>query len=105
MTYQAPVEDIALALESAAGLTGMIDGGLLDGLDADTVRAIIEEAGKFGAETLRPLNAVGDKTGSKLNAGAVTTPEGWAAAYKAWADGGPPTGTVRKLHGPPTSAD
>jgi acyl-CoA dehydrogenase len=88
MTYQTPVDDIALAMETAAGLSGLIKSGLFDGLDEDTVRAVIEEAGKFGAQTLQPLNAKGDKAGSKVADGVVTTAEGWKAAYKSWADGG-----------------
>ena len=88
MTYTAPVDDIALALETAAGLSGLVKSGMFDDLDEDTIRAVIEEAGKFGAETLQPLNAKGDKSGSKLADGHVTTADGWQAAYKSWAAGG-----------------
>jgi acyl-CoA dehydrogenase len=88
MTYAAPVNDMMLALKTAGDLDGLIARGIYPGLDADTVRAVIEEAGKFGAEVLAPLNAPGDKTGSRLVDGKVVTPPGWKEAYKAFADGG-----------------
>ena len=88
MTYQAPVDDIMHALKSAAGLDELIARGLLGEIDEATIRAVIEEAGKFGAEVLDPLSAAGDKTGSKLVNGKVKTPPGWREAYQAFAAGG-----------------
>jgi 3-(methylsulfanyl)propanoyl-CoA dehydrogenase len=88
MTYQAPVDDILQALKSAAGLDDLIGRGLLGGVDEDTIRAVIEEAGKFGAEVLDPLSATGDRAGSKLIDGKVVTPEGWKEAYQQFAAGG-----------------
>ncbi len=88
MAYQAPVDDIMAALKAAGGLDDMIAEGLLPGLDSETVRAVLEEAGKFGAEVLDPLYAVGDRTGSRLVDGKVETPPGWKEAYQAYAAGG-----------------
>jgi alkylation response protein AidB-like acyl-CoA dehydrogenase len=88
MTYQAPVDDIAFALKTAAGLDDLIERRLYDGLDAETIRAVIEEAGKFGAKVLAPLNASGDKTGSKFSDGVVTTPPGFRDAYRQFAEAG-----------------
>ena len=88
MTYQAPVDDIVFALKTAAGLDDLLRRGLYAGLDAETIRAVIEEAGNFGAEVLAPLNAPGDKTGSKFSAGSVTTPPGFRDAYRQFAEGG-----------------
>ena len=70
------------------GLDDLIGRGLLDGVDEDTIRAVIEEAGKFGAEVLDPLSAPGDRTGSKLVDGKVVTPPGWKEAYQQFAAGG-----------------
>ncbi len=88
MTYEAPVDDIMLALKTAVGLDDLIARGIYDGLDEDTVKAVIEEAGKFGAEVLDPLNWPGDRAGSKLKDGRVETPPGWTDAYRRFADGG-----------------
>jgi len=87
MAYQAPVDDIMHALKSAAGLDELLQSGAL-GVDEDTIRAVLEEAGKFGAEVLDPLYASGDRTGSKLVDGKVVTPAGWTEAYKQFAEGG-----------------
>ena len=88
MTYRAPVDDILLALKTAAGLPDLIERGMVESLDEETARAIIEEAGKLGSEVLDPLNVVGDRTGSKLVDGRVETPPGWKEAYEAFAAGG-----------------
>ncbi len=87
MTYKAPVDDMMFALKSAVGLDGLIADGVV-AADEDTIRAILEEAGKFASEILDPLNAPGDRTGSKLVNGKVVTPPGWTEAYKAFAEGG-----------------
>ena len=41
MTYQAPVDDILHALKTAAGLDDLVGRGLLDGVDEDTIRAVL----------------------------------------------------------------
>ena len=88
MTYQAPVDDIMHALKTAAGLDDLIASGVLEGVDEETIRAVIAEAGKFGAEVLEPLDALGDRTGSKLVDGKVVTPPGWKEAYAQYVAGG-----------------
>jgi 3-(methylsulfanyl)propanoyl-CoA dehydrogenase len=88
MTYQAPVDDILHALKTAAGLDDLIAHGVLGGVDEDTIRAVLEEAGKFGTEVLDPLSAPGDRAGSKLVDGKVVTPAGWKEAYQQFAAGG-----------------
>ena len=88
MTYQAPVDDIVFALKTAAGLDDLLASGIYPGLDEDTIRAVIEEAGKFGTEVLAPLNWSGDREGSKLVDGAVRTPTGFRDAYRQFAEGG-----------------
>ncbi len=88
MTYQAPVNDIMHALKSAAGLDDLMARGLLGEVDEATIRAVIEEAGKFGAEVLDPLSAPGDRSGSKLVNGKVETPAGWREAYQRFVAGG-----------------
>ncbi|MGI9407993.1 MAG: acyl-CoA dehydrogenase family protein, partial [Hyphomicrobiaceae bacterium] len=88
MTYDAPVNDIMLALETAGELSLRAGKGMLGDVEADLARAVIEEAGKFAAEELAPLNKVGDAQGTHLKDGIVTTPDGWADLYKRWTAGG-----------------
>jgi len=88
MTYRAPVADIAFALKHAAGLKAAMAEGLYGDLDEDMVDQVLEEAGRFAAEVIAPLNRVGDKFGTPFKDGAVTTPPGWKDAYAAWAAAG-----------------
>jgi acyl-CoA dehydrogenase len=88
MTYQAPVDDIMFALKTAADMPRLIADGLYPGLDEDTVRAVVEEAGKLATEVLDPLNRVGDRQGSRLVDGTVATPPGWKEAYDRFVAGG-----------------
>ncbi len=87
MAYVAPVDDIMHALKTAAGIDTLIADGTI-ATDAETVRAVIEQAGKFGAEVLDPLNWTGDQQGSKLVDGVVQTPKGWKEAYGQFAAAG-----------------
>ena len=88
MTYRAPVADIAFALKHAAGLKAAMAEGLYGDLDEDMVDQVLEEASRFAAEVIAPLNRVGDKFGTPFKDGAVTTPPGWKDAYAAWAAAG-----------------
>jgi alkylation response protein AidB-like acyl-CoA dehydrogenase len=88
MTYRAPVDDIMHALKTAAGLDQLIERGLFGDVDEATMRAVIEEAGKFAAEVLEPLSTPGDRAGSRLVDGKVVTPPGWTEAYRQFAEGG-----------------
>jgi alkylation response protein AidB-like acyl-CoA dehydrogenase len=57
-------------------------------LDRETTAAVLGEAGRLAREVLAPLNAVGDRQGCRLENGVVRTPDGFAAAYRAVAEGG-----------------
>ncbi|GAU80899.1 acyl-CoA dehydrogenase [Bosea sp. BIWAKO-01] len=88
MSYRAPVEDIVATLRHVAGLDRLVADGLAPELDGGMTEAILGEAAKFAGDVIAPLNMVGDKVGSTLKDGAVTTPPGWKEAYKAWAEAG-----------------
>ncbi|MCC6609633.1 MAG: acyl-CoA dehydrogenase [Burkholderiales bacterium] len=62
----------------------------------DVVEQILEENARFSSTVLAPLNAIGDREGSKLEQGAVTTPLGFKEAYRQFAEAGWPA-----LEGPP----
>ncbi len=59
-------------------------------VDADTARMVCEAAGDFCAGQLAPLNGSGDLHGCTLENGQVHTPEGFAAAYRAYVAAGWP---------------
>jgi hypothetical protein len=48
----------------------------------------LDEAGRLARDVIAPLNAVGDRTGSRLENGVVRTPPGWQEAYRAFVEGG-----------------
>jgi len=57
--------------------------------DKDTYEAMLDEAARLSAEVLAPINAVGDRTGCKLDEeGNVTTPPGFKEAWSTMAEGG-----------------
>src|SRR3954465_10553959 len=88
MTYTAPISDILLALNHGAGLKAAVEAGHYGDFDGDITAAVLEEAGKFAAEVLAPLNRVGDEHGIKLDDGKVTTAPGWPEAYARWTQAG-----------------
>ncbi len=49
---------------------------------------VLDEAGKFVAEVIAPVNRTGDETGCRLVDGEVVTPPGFRAAYRGLCDGG-----------------
>jgi alkylation response protein AidB-like acyl-CoA dehydrogenase len=60
-------------------------------LDLDTVDAVLQEAAKFAAGVLLPINAQGDAAGCvRDDAGRVRTPPGYREAYRAYVEGGWP---------------
>jgi acyl-CoA dehydrogenase len=88
MTYRAPVADIAFTLKHAAGFGAALAEGLYRDLDEDLVNSVLEEAGRFATEVIAPLNRVGDRQGSRIKDGVVTTPDGWKEAYRNWSAAG-----------------
>ena len=64
-----------------------MDAGLED-VNAELVLAILEESGRFGTEVLAPLNAVGDRLGTKLEDDGVHETPGFAEAYRQYTENG-----------------
>ena len=63
---------------------------LAEHADADLLRQVLEEAGKFVGEVIAPLNREGDEIGARFQQGAVTMPPGFRDAYQAfWQAGWP----------------
>ena len=84
--FQAPVRDIAFALE-VAGLPALARDTHPD-LDADTLNAVLEEAGRFADEVLAPLNRTGDQQGARFENGQVLAAPGFGHALKRYGEGG-----------------
>ncbi len=82
-TYQAPLKEFQLLLETVAPIAELSALPHFEDATADTVTAILEESAKFATEVLDPLNWPGDQQGSQYNAVdcSVKTPKGFKAAY------------------------
>jgi 3-(methylthio)propanoyl-CoA dehydrogenase len=79
MPYAAPLADMRLTLDVVAGLGGEM---------AELAGPILEEAARFAAAELDPLNQPADRIGSVLENGVVRTPPGFREAYRRYAEGG-----------------
>ncbi len=86
--YQAPLRDMQFILNTIAGLEDIAALPNCEDASADLVSAVLEEADKFAAGVLAPLNQVGDLQGCRLEDGVVHTPKGWQAAYNQFRDAG-----------------
>jgi alkylation response protein AidB-like acyl-CoA dehydrogenase len=59
-------------------------------VDAALTQQVLDEAGKFVADVVAPLNREGDEVGAQWQDGAVTMPPGFRAAYQSfWQSGWP----------------
>jgi hypothetical protein len=65
--FVAPVDDMRFALDVVAGLEEISKLNGFQHADPDTVGDILEEAGRFFAEVIAPLNRTGDLEGSVLD--------------------------------------
>lgn len=86
--YRAPIEEIRFALHGAGGLDAVCALPAYAECGPDLVEAVLEEAGRFAAGVLAPLDRVGDEHGARLENGAVTTAPGWPDAYSAFVEAG-----------------
>ncbi|MCZ2133935.1 MAG: acyl-CoA dehydrogenase [Burkholderiales bacterium] len=89
-SYHAPTKEYRLLLETVAPIAELAKLPHFSEATADTVYAILEESAKFAQEVLDPLNATGDRSGARFDAAqhAVTTPDGFRAAYEAYREMG-----------------
>ena len=89
MTYTPPIEDMKFGLRYLAGLDDLSAMPAFSEISTELADAVLEEAGKLAADVIAPLNHSADHQGCTRNeAGEVTTPDGFASAYKAMAEGG-----------------
>jgi alkylation response protein AidB-like acyl-CoA dehydrogenase len=79
MGITAPPAETAWLLHHVLGFEAMA---------AEETAAILEEATRTAEGVLAPLDRGGDQAGSRFADGRVIEPEGFAAAYRAYAEGG-----------------
>ncbi|WP_020187471.1 acyl-CoA dehydrogenase C-terminal domain-containing protein [Methylopila sp. 73B] len=88
-SYKAPVEDTlfllydVLGFERHANLPGFADAS------RDVVEAVLRETAKLAEDAFQPVNRTGDLQGCvRADDSSVATPNGFKAAYDAFAEGG-----------------
>jgi alkylation response protein AidB-like acyl-CoA dehydrogenase len=92
-TYNPPVRDMQFVLHEVLNVAEELKALPAHAeTDADTINAVIEEAGKFAAEVTFPLNISGDEEGCTLDKTTheVKTPTGFKDAYAKYVEGGWP---------------
>ncbi len=86
--YTAPLRDMKFVYHELLDGDSLADLPEYENFSADVVDAVLEEAGKFTAEVLFPLNLSGDTKGCVLENGVVRTPKGFKDAYDQFTQGG-----------------
>lgn len=89
-SYTAPLTDFRFALHDVLGAQALFARLGYADASTDIIDAVLEEAGRFTAQVLAPLNSVGDEIGCAFDKSthAVTTPPGFRAAYDQFVAGG-----------------
>ncbi|MGE0486920.1 MAG: acyl-CoA dehydrogenase [Gammaproteobacteria bacterium] len=88
LEYAAPVRDMQFVIGEMIGYERLAPLAGCEEVNAELVDAVLEEAAKFAAGVLAPINRVGDTEGCRLEGDVVHTPSGWREAYSAFIEAG-----------------
>ncbi len=86
--YRAPVALLRLVLNQAAEISGSRALPGYEEVLTDLAGTILESASRFASDVLSPLNRVGDREPSHLQADGVVTPPGFIDAYRRFREDG-----------------
>ena len=86
--YAAPLDDMRFVLNEIVDLEALSRLTAFEAASPDLVDWVLDEAGKFAAEVIAPLNAPADRQGCRIENGAVLTPDGFPEAYASFAAAG-----------------
>jgi 3-(methylthio)propanoyl-CoA dehydrogenase len=86
--YLAPLADMKFVLRELVDLPLLAQLPGFGDFTLETADAVLEEAGKFAAGVLSPLNRSGDLEGARWQEGGVLTAAGWKQAYTRFAADG-----------------
>jgi len=86
--YTAPLKDMLFNIHELSGLKRVLQLERFSDFDTDIVDQVVEEASKFAAEVLSPINIPGDQVGCKHVDNGVVAAPGFADAYEQFTDNG-----------------
>ena len=86
--YRHPTRDTLFVIHNLSGIDRVLALGAFADFDLETVDQVVEEAGKFAADVLSPINILGDQSGCKVIDGGVVAAPGFADAYQQFVDNG-----------------
>ena len=90
--YRPPLDDISFVLKHIVGYDEIAALPGFEHADLDTVEGLMAELSDLVVEKVAPLNRIGDTEGATWHPDhSVTTPPGFAAAYKAYQEAGWPS--------------
>ena len=101
-TYTPPLRDMQFVMHEVLKVTDDFKAMPRHAdIDAETIDAVLEEAGKFASEVVLPLNLSGDAEGCHLDpvTHVVTTPKGFKEAYAKYVEGGWPAVSADPAYG------
>jgi alkylation response protein AidB-like acyl-CoA dehydrogenase len=86
--YRAPAADLEFLLTRVLDFAQLKALPAFEGLDADTVRGVLEQGARYAQTVLAPINAVGDAQPARLVNGGVEYSPGFAGAYRQYCQDG-----------------
>ena len=100
MHYTPPLRDFAFVLDEVLQAPQVLRALPAHAeIDGELMRQVLEEAGRFAAHVVAPLNAIGDREGCRFERGMVSTPPGFAQAYAQFCEAGWPALACAPEHG------
>jgi 3-(methylthio)propanoyl-CoA dehydrogenase len=88
INYEAPLDEMQFVIRELAGLETLTALPEWKDIDAETVGAVLQEAGRFASEVLAPLNQSGDQRGVICKDNHVITAPGFREAYQQYVTSG-----------------
>ncbi|MEI7968732.1 MAG: acyl-CoA dehydrogenase [Betaproteobacteria bacterium] len=86
--YAAPLRDMQFVLKELVDLDAISRLPGCEEVSADLVDAVLEEAGKFAAGVLDPINRAGDRIGARWSEEGVASAPGFREAYRQFVEAG-----------------
>ncbi len=88
--YRAPLRELRFVLEELLGIRTLSAYPAYADYSDELGASILEEAGRFAADVLAPLNHTGDVEGAHWSTEGVRSPAGFKDAYRRFVEGGWP---------------